>query len=73
MSVAHANTPELLTAQEAARLLRISAVTVYQRAREHPEVYGRVSLGGREVRLRASAIRRLLAEAPTSPEIGTPG
>jgi len=72
MSAAHDAT-ELLTAQEAARLLRISPVTVYQRARERPEMYGRVQLGGREVRLRASAIRRLLGELPVTPEPGTPG
>src|SRR5262245_7315960 len=72
MSAAHDAT-ELLTAQEAARLLRISPVTVYQGARERPEMYGRVQLGGREVRLRASAIRRLLGELPVTPEPGTPG
>jgi hypothetical protein len=53
--------PHLLTVREAAALFRISAVTLYERVRAHPEVYGRVQLGGREVRLRADAIRRLLA------------
>jgi len=50
----------LLTVREAAELLRISPVTVYERVRRNPDLYGRVSLGGREVRVRAAAILRLI-------------
>ncbi len=55
--------PVLLTIREAAAILRLSPVTLYERVRARPEIYGRVQLGGREVRLRAEAIRRLIGEA----------
>ena len=61
----------LLTIKEAAAILRLSPVTLYERVRACPESYGRVFLGGREVRLRASAIRRLLGEPSASQETGS--
>lgn len=52
--------PELLTAAEVARRLRLAVPTVYQRGREAPGQYGAVRLGRRAIRFKRAAIDALI-------------